>query len=252
VSQYIQFGSGLLFVNPNGADQAADPTPIRPLTLQDMSIDISVDVKELRGQNQFADDVAPADKKGTGKFTFGRVDIELFNQMFFADTSTPGGVEVPAPLEAHAIPAATAFTIDVNNKTAFTTDYGVSFASGLELKRVGANPATGQYSVAAGTYTFAAADAGKAVVISYSYSGVTNGSTLTVNNQIQGYGPQVELYFVHNYKKNAGVPSAVKLFAARITKLNLAMKRTDYVTPEADFSFFQNATGQVMEFYSAF
>jgi hypothetical protein len=248
MTPYIQFGSGLLYVNPIGGNLASPAVPLRPLTLQDMSVDIGVDVKELRGQNQFPDDVADSDKKGTGKFSFGRVDIGLFNQMFFADTQAAGGT-VMAPLEDSTIPATSTYIITVVHSSTFVTDYGVSFASGAALQRVASGPTAGQYSVASGVYTFAAADASTEVFISYSYTVPSAGSTLTVNNHIQGYGPIVELVFVHNYQTVSGVPSGIKLFAARVTKLNLAMKRTDYVMPECEFSFFANPVNKVIEFY---
>jgi hypothetical protein len=47
-------------------------------------------------------------------------------------------------------------------------DDGVTIA-GVAATPVNGTPTTGQYNVAAGVYTFAAADAGKAVVLNYSY-----------------------------------------------------------------------------------
>lgn len=54
-------------------------------------------------------------------------------------------------------------------------DDGVTYATGVPLTAVQASPAAGQYTVAAGafgevTYTFNAADAGAALLISYSYT----------------------------------------------------------------------------------
>lgn len=246
---YIAFGSGLLFVNPIGANLAPNPTPTQPLTLQDLSIDISSDVKELRGRSQFPDDVAPADKKGTGKFSFGRVDVPLFNQMFFAESKTAGGT-VMAPLEEHSVPASTPYTATVTNAVGFIADYGVSYIDGSPFERVASAPTAGQYSQAAGVYTFAAADAGKAILISYSYTVASAGATVTVSNKHQGYGPTVELVFVQDYQTVAGVPSSIRLFAAKVTKLALAMKRVDYTMPECDFSYFANPQGKVMEMYT--
>jgi hypothetical protein len=53
---------------------------------------------------------------------------------------------------------------------AWASDQGVVFsATGAALTAVTGTPSTGQYSVTAGVYTFAAADAGKAVQISYGF-----------------------------------------------------------------------------------
>jgi len=40
-----QFGSGTLFGFPNGGNTAPNPTPMKFGTLQDVSVDISGDVK---------------------------------------------------------------------------------------------------------------------------------------------------------------------------------------------------------------
>lgn len=48
-------------------------------------------------------------------------------------------------------------------------DGGVVYASGTALSPVAASPATGQYNVSGGLYSFAAADAGASVLISYGF-----------------------------------------------------------------------------------
>lgn len=74
--------------------------------------------------------------------------------------------------EAGTIPTAADYKITAQqSKGPFGRDDGVKFSSnGAALTPVASNPSTGQYSVdTAGNYTFAAADAGKGVLISYSY-----------------------------------------------------------------------------------
>ena len=51
----------------------------------------------------------------------------------------------------------------------WVSDVGVSYANGAALTAVAGSPGAGQYNVSAGTYTFAAADAGAAVLISYGF-----------------------------------------------------------------------------------
>lgn len=72
------------------------------------------------------------------------------------------GVET---VEAHVIPAVSPYTIQASG--AFGCDIMVADAGGSTMTRVKGAPATGQYSVAAGVYTFAAADASKTVTLSY-------------------------------------------------------------------------------------
>ena len=71
--------------------------------------------------------------------------------------------------EPHTIPASP-YQITVNNAASFSCDQGVTFTSnGTALTAVASGPITGQYSVnpATGTYTFAAADVGKAISTNY-------------------------------------------------------------------------------------
>jgi hypothetical protein len=51
----------------------------------------------------------------------------------------------------------------------WASNVGVSYANGTALTAVAGTPSAGQYSISAGTYTFAAADAGAAVRLSYGY-----------------------------------------------------------------------------------
>jgi hypothetical protein len=72
--------------------------------------------------------------------------------------------------EAAVVPAAAPFTIAVQAPYgAFGSDCGVTYANGLPLVPVSQNPALGQYGVSSGLYTFASADAGATVNLTYGY-----------------------------------------------------------------------------------
>lgn len=75
--------------------------------------------------------------------------------------------------EARSIPGTGPFTITAAKASVFAFDEGVTLVSdGSAFEAVASGPATGQYSVnnTTGVYTFAAADAGKAILIAYSYN----------------------------------------------------------------------------------
>lgn len=69
--------------------------------------------------------------------------------------------------EAQTVPASGNYVVTAINAATFAFDQGVTYANGTALTPVAANPGAGQYSVAAGIYTFAAADAGASVLLSY-------------------------------------------------------------------------------------
>jgi hypothetical protein len=240
------FGTGYLFVNPIGGNQAANPTPICVGTLQDINIDIDQKLKELFGSSAGADDVAPGNVSVTGKFTFGRFDPNLFAQAFCGIAPTTGVTQVQS--ESHSVPAVTPFTVQVANSATFKTDLGVTYEStGASLTKVTSVSAAGTYSVAAGTYTFDTADEGANVVISYSSTN-TSGSTVTVTRQFKGYAPAFEIYAENPYP-NGTAGNGIHIFSAKSGKLTLPLKQEDFTKAEIDFTAFYNNAGQLYEWY---
>ena len=73
--------------------------------------------------------------------------------------------------EAQTAPSAASWTLAALAPYGpWASDRGVVYAaSGIALASVAASPATGQYSVSTGIYTFAPGDAGKALSISYGF-----------------------------------------------------------------------------------
>lgn len=253
----IFFGQPLIWINPNAQNLATNPTPMTPLSGQNFSLDTAVDLKELKGLYQYPDDVAPGDKKITGKFEFGQPDLDLLNQSLLAATRTTGGPQTVWN-EPHSIPAATPFTVTTTQSTTFTTDLGVSYAGAppagftQQFQRVPSAPTQGQYSVAAGVYTFSTADEGVAVVISYAYTPASPaGFQIEVNNELMGYGPQCELWVANRYKQtSAGLIPGIKLYAVKFGKTSLPFKRDNYVMQSMDFSAFADASGRVMQLWN--
>ena len=245
----FNFGSGFLFGVPSGGNLAINPTPKQFGTLQDVSFEITQDLKELRGQNKFPEDVAPANMKGSGKAMFGRLDIDTFNQMFFAEQTTTAGVQVIQANEAHTVPATPGpFTVQVTNFANFRQDLSVVYAAtGKRFTEVPSGPAVGQYSVntSTGTYTFSSADQNVAVAISYTWNNSAAGESITVLNHLMGYGPVVELWLSQPYQGTNGA----HLYAVRFAKLGAPLKREDYQIAEMDFQFFANAAGSVLDFF---
>jgi hypothetical protein len=61
------------------------------------------------------------------------------------------------------------YSITVTNAASFVLDKGVTYANGTALVPVASAPTVGQYAVAAGVYTFNAADAALTLTISYTF-----------------------------------------------------------------------------------
>lgn len=237
------FGSGNLF---GYRTDVATPQPIQFGALQDVTVDINFNVKELFGQNQFPVAVARSTGKITGKAKMGRIQAAAFNELFFGQTLA-SGQKVTAVNEGPTPIPTTPFTITVANGTTWVEDLGVFDATtGQPFTRVSTAPAAGQYSVAAGgVYTFAAADntAARKVNISYTYTIAATGQKMTVTNQVLGSAPQFKAVLFETYQGNK---LQLELFACISTKLSIPTKMEDFVIPELDFSAFADSSGNVL------
>lgn len=236
MSQFI-FGAGSLY----GTSTATGSTPVQFGALQEASFDFSATTKELFGSYQFALAIRRGTIKVTGKAKNGTINGALFNSLFFGQTGVAGQL-LTANGEAGTIPA-TPFTVTVTNSAAFATDLGVKFAlTGLPLTRVTTAPATGQYSVSSGVYTFAAADTGLGVLISYTYTSATGGTKTTISNQLLGTTPVFSMVF--NALDN-GKQVTYTFPKCTASKLSFGTKLEDFALPEFDFNVFADDNGQV-------
>lgn len=250
MSQFV-FGSGILWGTPTAdasGNAIANPTPVQFGTLQDVSLDISFENKELFGQNQFAVAVGRGKGKIAGKAKFAQINGSLFNSLFFGQTLTAGLINDVYDMNGAAVPESSPYTITptVPGSGTWSQDLGVRDANGLPMTRVASAPIAGQYSVSAGIYTFAAADSGKTVFINYQYTAIsTTAQKGTVSNVLMGYAP--------SFRVDLAVPFAGKsmiwtLPNAISTKLTIATKLDDFALPEFDFSGFADASGNVLTY----
>jgi hypothetical protein len=132
----------------------------------------------------------------------------------------------------------------VTNAATFTTDLGVFYlTTGLRLKKVASAPATGEYSVTAGgVYTFAAADTGLGVLISYTYTIAATGSKIPFANQLLGVAPTFMAVLTERYDNKS---LTLQLNACVANKLTFNTKQDDYTIPEFDFGAFADASNNV-------
>lgn len=250
MSQFV-FGSGVLWGTPTtdaAGNAIANPTPVQFGTLQDVSLDVSFENKTLHGQNQFAVAVGRGKGKITGKAKFGQINGSLFNSLFFGQTLTAGIINDVYDTVGALIPETSPYTITVTppNSGTWSEDLGVRDANGLPMTRVASSPAAGQYSVAAGVYTFASADKGNTVFINYQYTATsTSARKGTVQNVLMGYAPafRVDLYTPFQGKSMIWtLPNAIS------TKLSIATKLDDFTMPEMDFEAFADSAGNVLTY----
>ena len=243
----LGFGSGVLvgtaITDAYGAPLAA-PTPIQFGVLQDCSVDFSFDVKQLFGQYQFPVAIGRGKGKISGKAKFAQMNGLTLNSLCFGQTLVAGTLSEVIDTVGTAIPT-TPFQITptVPGSGTWTVDLGVIGPNGLPLTKVVSAPATGQYSVAAGVYTFAAADTGNVVRISYQYTATsTVAKKLTINNVLMGQAPTFRADLLIPY---GGKSFVLTLPACTGTKFSIATKLDDFTIPEFDFDGFADASNNV-------
>lgn len=245
----VAFGSGVLIATPS----VTNPTPVQFGTIQDVSVDFSFASKSLMGQYQFPIAVARGEGKISGKAKFANIDGAVFNSVFFGITETVGQ-KLWSYNEAATIPASTPWQCTVANGATFDADLGVTYASsGLYLTRVATVTAAGQYSVntTTGVYTFGTADAGKAVLINYTYAQTTSGARSVINNQIMGTAVTFQIDFYQKNPNIAGAQWSLRLYSCMSSKLSVASKNSDFTVPEIDFEAFANSANNIGEINTA-
>jgi hypothetical protein len=235
------FHTGTLFAKSS----AANATPQAFGTLQNCSLDLAFTTKELFGQNNFPVAVGQGNCKITGKAASANIQARLFNDIFFNGTLSAG--ETAVAVREQGTVGSSPYTVTVANSATYVEDLEVLDAStGAPLIKVASTPATGEYSVAAGVFTFAAADTGKNVLISYSYTVAASGQKLSLTQQLVGAAPTFSLVLGGGYGSGQKVPG-IKLYACTASKLSFATKMNDFAIPSFEFMAFANAAGQVLD-----
>lgn len=240
------FGSGFLYGIPT-ADASgaaiANPTPVPFGVLQEVSLDISFETKMLHGQNQMPVAVGRGKGKMSGKAKFADIRGLTYNQIFFGTALSANIVAAVNDITGATIPT-TPFTITptVPLSGTWARDLGVrNGVSGAYMTRVASAPTTGQYSVAAGVYTFAAADTGILVFISYEYTATSaSAKQFTFVNQPMGYAPTFMMVLSNPFQ---GKNLHMRLPQCVSSKMAMAFKNDDFNIPELDFDAFADVSG---------
>jgi hypothetical protein len=232
------FGSGYMYLKDSTGNIA------QVGVLQDVSLDISAQSKELRGAQQFPLAVAISARKVDGKAKHARLDGKLMASLLSA-TPTAGRT-----MYQNNVPLAFSASVTVSpTGTAFVADLGVIDATGNPMTLTGSTPAVGSYSVAAGVYTFNAGQTGTGS-FSWAYS-TGSGYSFTLSNLDMGIAPTYELHLAEEGQDpydGTNNKFSMKLFAVAIPKLSVAWKNEDFAVEDLDFSAQANALGQVAVF----
>jgi hypothetical protein len=237
-----QYGTGAVYVlGPNVAPQKLG-------ILQEVSLSFKGTIKKLYGQDQMPVDSGRSNIDVTGKAKLADLNVDLMNAVFFGAAASVVGAKTAVD-EQNTIPDAPGpYTVVVSQGAHFDKDAGVVFKGGARLKLVTVAPNTGEYEVdaATGTYTFAAADKNKVVIISYVYKDAAAGKTVTMSNQPAGDSPEVRLLV---FNKHRGKRFGVELNNVQFTDISIASKQGDFWSADVSFDAFCDDSNELGNLY---
>lgn len=182
----VKFSTGLVAFKPTGTNQ----TPQQIGICSDISVDFSQEKILVYGQKKVAVDSYDGKLEIKGSLKMMQWGAATYAALVSGATTTTGS-KVGIMDEQFTIPT-TPFQATVANGATFYEDLGVlNVTTGLAMVVVASAPTTGQYMYsAAGLYTFAAADTGNVVRISYSYTAAAVGKTTTYVNALMNQSTQ--------------------------------------------------------------
>jgi hypothetical protein len=234
------FGVGNISAIPSGAN----PTPVPIATVKGVTVEFKATDVPLPGQYMVAQDRATTSIEITGTIQSADFSADMVS-LVLPNTTTTTGTILPATHVA-AIPT-TPFTITVTNSATFDSEMSVvDLTAGKKLKRVESAPATGEYSVAAGVFTFAAADTGHNVSIAYLYASAATGKTINATNQLAG---TTTTYILKAANSAVGKSNVIKLPAVSFNSLSLAFKNGDWSESNLGFSARADDSGNLFYGY---
>lgn len=250
----VGFGSGSVWAVLQQFTDGTTPsnsTIAKLGVVQEWSMDIQWDMKSLYGTYDSPLMVARGKAKYPLKMKFAEFNANLFEAVVFGALSQPAtGATLMGEDESHSIPT-TPYQVTVAPPASgvFVADWGVRFAAtGLVLTKVASAPTTGQYSVSGAVYTFAAADTGLGVLISYEYT-IAGGYTITVNRQLLGSLPVFKFMgrILTPLNQNSTAQFVVKFNQVVAGKLSIGTKLDDFTMPEIDAEAFADSSGKVFQ-----
>ena len=242
----ITFGAGKLIAVPtNDSNGVAvtNPTPVILGVLQDISVDLSVELKTLYGNRRYPVAIGQGKGKTEIKAKYADIDGDVLGSLFYGKTGTTG-IKAAVFDFSVAIPT-TPFTVTMAPPSSgtFVGNLGVLIA-GVQAKRVASAPTIGQYAVNTGTgvYTFAAADVAKIALISYEYSAAAGGLVFNLSNDVMGVTPSFTTLLQTSYDGNTLV---MKLNRCVSGKLNVPLKNDDFAMFDFEAEAFEDSTGSL-------
>jgi hypothetical protein len=258
----FNFGAGRARLIPAGGGQ-----PVELGVVQSASVELKVDLKELRGPYRYP--IAVADGKGTasGKVMFMQLWPSVLGAILSGTVST--GAPMASINEAGTVPAATTYTVTLafgatlvaGSEIVVVNIGGTSVfykrvASGSEMAATLVSPLIGAYSInnTTGIMTFAAGDASRQIQTTYLYTPTVNTANATIALAQVGMNtaPTFQLALIglgKNVYTNQVQQFIIQLNACLAPSLKLDFKLDDFTGVDLDYQAFIDVNGNLGNLY---
>ena len=217
----LAFGSGNLYVtqlNDASGNVISNPTPLPLMVLQEASIDLSSDLKELYGQSQLPVGIGRGKGKLQIKVKPARIFAGVWNALFFGQTLNPGIIGDFTDTTGFVVPPAAAGGVTALAVGAGGTGYAVgdtvtasTGASTVKAQGVVTAVSTGAVTaiqvINSGSYTVAPTAAG-ATTTSGAGTGLTVTATTTPSAVIVSPPYGASASYLSTYVVDLGVINA--------------------------------------------
>jgi hypothetical protein len=258
----FNFGAGRARLIPAGGGQ-----PVELGVVQSASVELKVDLKELRGPFRYPIQVADGKGTASGKVNFASFWPETLQsilggslstgspQAVIGETATVGG-------SVHTVTLANAATMTAGSEVVAVVDatgnpvYYSRAAAGSEASSSTAGQANGAYSIAAGVLTFAAADAGLTVLVSYLFTPTSshiNSNTVQIAQVGMNSATTFQLTLIGTAAKNGFTNQAqqfiVQFNSCLAPSLKMDFKLDDWTYLDLDFMAYIDAYGNLGSLY---
>lgn len=260
----FNFGAGRAHIIPAQGGQ-----PVELGVVQSASLELKVDLKDLRGPFRYP--VQVADGKGTaqGKINFALFWPETLTSLLSGTSST--GAPQAIVGEAHTIPSSSTYTVTLGQPTLLVAGseivtvidatgnpvYYNRVAASSEASSSTAGQAQGAYSInnSTGVLTFASADAGLSIMVNYLYtpaSGV-NSNTIALKQIGMNTATTFKLRLMGTSARNGYTNQSqqfiVELNSCLLPSLKMDFKLDDWTYLDLDFQAFIDAFGNLGNLY---
>lgn len=241
----ITFGAGKLIAIPTNDSTGAavaNPTPVILGVLQDVTVDLSVELKTLYGNKRYPVAIGQGKGKTEIKAKYADINGGVLGSLFYGKVAA-AGIKAAVFDFTETIPG-TPFqvTIAPPSSGTFVADLGV-LINGVQATRVASAPAVGQYTVSGGgVYLFNTGDATKTHSISYEYSASAGGQVFNLTNDIMGVTPSFATLLQTSYD---GKSLIMKLNRCVSGKLNVPLKNDDFGMYDFEAEAFEDSAGSL-------